>query len=45
MASNFTLPPSEDNTSGTDLSIIPTEHEKQTDKTDWTIANARNYNT
>ena len=29
MASNSTPSPSEDNTSGTDLSIIPTEDEKQ----------------
>ena len=35
MASNSTSPPSEDNTSETDLSIIPTEDEKQIDTTDW----------
>ena len=35
MASNSTSSPSEDNTSGTDLSIIPTEDEKQIDTTDW----------
>ena len=38
MASNSTSSPSEDNTSGTDLSIIPTEDEKQIDTTDWTPA-------
>ena len=36
MASNSTSSPSEDNTSGTDLTIIPTEDEKQIDTTDWT---------
>ena len=35
MASNSTSSPSEDNTSGTDLSIIPTKDEKQIDTTDW----------
>ena len=35
MASNTTSPLSEDNTSGTDLSLIPTEDEKQIDTTDW----------
>ena len=35
MASNSTSSLSEDNTSGTDLSIIPTEDEKQIDTTDW----------
>ena len=35
MVSNSTSSPSEDNTSGTDLSIIPTEDEKQIDTTDW----------
>ena len=35
MASNSTSCPSEDNTSGTDLSIIPTEDEKQIDTTNW----------
>ena len=36
MASNSNPSPSEDNTSGTDLSIIHTEDEKQIDTTDWT---------
>ena len=35
MASNTTSPLSEDNTSGTDLSLIPTEDEKQIATTDW----------
>ena len=35
MASNSTSSSSEDYTSGTDLSIIPTEDEKQIDTTDW----------
>ena len=35
MASNTTSSLSEDNTSGTDLSLIPTEDEKQIDTTDW----------
>ena len=35
MASNSTSSLSEDNTSGTDLSLIPTEDEKQIDTTDW----------
>ena len=35
MASNTTSPLSEDNTSGTNLSIIPTQDEKQIDTTDW----------
>ena len=35
MASNSNLSPSEDSTSGTDLSIIPTEDEKQINTTDW----------
>ena len=34
MASNSNPLPSEDNTSGTDLSIIHTEDEKQIDTTD-----------
>ena len=34
MASNSNLSPSEGNTSGTDLSIINTEDEKQIDTTD-----------
>ena len=38
MASNTTSPLSEDNTSGTNLSIIPTEDEKQIDTTDWMSA-------
>ena len=38
MASNATSSPSEDNTSETGLSIIPTEDEKQIDTTDWTPA-------
>ena len=38
IASNSNPSPSEDNTSGTDLSIIPTEDEKQTDTTDWVPA-------
>ena len=37
MASNSTSPPSEDYTSGTDLSIIPTEEERQIDTDTWTI--------
>ena len=41
MASNSTSYPSEDNTSGTDLSIIPTEDEKQIDTTDWTPAKCK----
>ena len=35
MASNSIPSPSEDNTSGTDLSIIHTEDEEQIDTTDW----------
>ena len=35
MASNSNSSPSEDNTSGTDLSIIHTEDEEQVDTTDW----------
>ena len=35
MASNSTSSLSEDNTSGTDLSLIPTKDEKQIDTTDW----------
>ena len=38
MASNSNLSPSEDNTSGTDLSNIHTEDEEQIDTTDWTPA-------
>ena len=46
MASNSNLSPSEDNTSGTDLSIIHTEDEEHIDTTDWMHQqNARNYNT
>ena len=36
MASNSTSSLSEDNTSGPNLSLIPTEDEKQIDTTDWT---------
>ena len=35
MASNSNPSPSEDNTSGTDLSNIHTEDEEQIDTTDW----------
>ena len=35
MASNTTSSLSEDNTSGTNLSLIPTEDEKQIDTTNW----------
>ena len=38
MASNSTSSPSEDYTSGTDLSNIHTEEERQIDTTTWTIA-------
>ena len=38
MASNSTSSPSEDCTSGTDLSNIPTEEERQIDTTTWMIA-------
>ena len=38
MASNSTSPPSEDYTSGTDLSNIPTEEERQIDTATWMIA-------
>ena len=41
MASNSTSSPSEDNTSGTDLSIIPTEDKKQIDTTDWMPAKCK----
>ena len=41
MASNSTSSLSEDNTSGTDLSLIPTENEKQIDTTDWTPAKCK----
>ena len=41
MASNSTSSPSEDNTSGTDLSIIPTEAKKQIDTTDWMPAKCK----
>ena len=41
MASNSNLSPSEDNTSGTDLSIIHTEDEEQIDTTDWTPAKCK----
>ena len=36
MASNTSTSPSDDNTSGTNLSIIPTEDEKHMDITNWT---------
>ena len=36
MASNSTSSLSEDNTSGINLSLIPTEDEKHFDTTDWT---------
>ena len=41
MVSNSNLLPSEDNTSGTDLSIIHTENEEQIDTTDWTPAKCK----
>ena len=41
MASNATSSPSEDCTSGTDLSNISTEGEKQIDTTTWTIAKCK----
>ena len=41
MASHSTSSPSEDNTSGTDLSIIPTKDEKQIDTTAWTTAKCK----
>ena len=41
MASNSNPSPSEDNTSGTDLSAIHTEDEKQIDTTDWTPAKCK----
>ena len=41
MGSNSTSSPSEDNSSGTDLSIIPTEDEKQIDTTDWMPAKCK----
>ena len=41
MASNSTSPPSEDYTSGTDLSNIPTEEERQIDTATWTIAKCK----
>ena len=41
MASNSTSSLSEDNTSGTDLSLIPTEDEKQIDTTDWMTAKCK----
>ena len=41
MASNSNLSPSEDNTSGTDLSNIHTEDEEQIDTTDWTPAKCK----
>ena len=41
MASHSASSPSEDNTSGMDLSIIPTEDEKQIDTTAWTIAKCK----
>ena len=41
MASNSIPSPSEDNTSGTDLSIIHTEDEEQIDITDWMPAKCK----
>ena len=41
MASNSIPSPSEDNTSGTDLSIIHTEDEELIDTTDWTPAKCK----
>ena len=41
MASNSTSSPSEDCTSGTDLSNIPTKEERQIDTTTWTIAKCK----
>ena len=41
MASNTNSSPSEDNTSGTDLSNIPTEDEEQIDTTHWTPAKCK----
>ena len=41
MASNSNPSASEDNTSRTYLSIIPTEDEKQIDTTDWTLAKCK----
>ena len=41
MVSNTTSPLSEGNTSGTDLSLIPTEDEKQIDTTDWMPAKCK----
>ena len=41
MASNTNPSPSEDNTSGTDLSNIHTEDEEQIDTTDWTPAKCK----
>ena len=41
MASNSTSSPSEDNTSGTDLSIIPTKDEKQINTTTWMTAKCK----
>ena len=41
MASNTNPSPSEDNTSGTDLSNIPTEDEEQIDTTDWMPAKCK----
>ena len=35
MAAVLHSSPSEDNTSGTDLSVIPTEDEEQIDTTNW----------
>ena len=41
MVSNSNPSPSEDNTSGTDLSNIHTEDEEQIDTTDWTPAKCK----
>ena len=41
MASNDNLSPSEDNSSGTNLSNILTENEEQIDTTNWTLAKCK----
>ena len=41
MATNVNLSPSEDNSSGTDLSDILTEDEEQKDTTNWTPAKCK----
>ena len=45
MASDSNSSPSEDITSGTDLSIIHTEDEEQIDTTDWTPARTKEITT